>query len=92
MLKGSGVTLTLYIPKGALKRRDSVLIVDDMMKSGETQAALVNLVHKAKAEVSGVFSLIAIGDEWREKMGLPEGSVVESIVTLKPMRARARKR
>ncbi|TET63184.1 adenine phosphoribosyltransferase, partial [Candidatus Bathyarchaeota archaeon] len=58
VLKGSGVTMTLYVSKDAIKRRDSILIVDDMIKSGETQAALVNLVRKAKAEISGVFSLI----------------------------------
>jgi len=66
VLKGSGVTMTLYTPKDAVKRRDSVLIVDDMVKTGETQAALVNLVRKAKAEISGIFSLIAVGDEWKK--------------------------
>lgn len=81
VLRGSGVTMTLYMPKGAIKRRDSVLIVDDMIKTGDTQAALINLVHKAKAEVSGVFALIVIGNEWKKKM--PEGSVVEHIVKLK---------
>jgi adenine phosphoribosyltransferase len=49
--RDSGVTMTLYNPKEAIKKRDSVLIVDDMIKSGETQAALVNLVRKAKAEI-----------------------------------------
>ena len=82
ILRGSGVTVTLYIPRAVIKRRDSVLIVDDMIKTGETQDALINLVHKARAEVSGVFSLITIGDEWRKNMSLPEGSLVESIVKL----------
>lgn len=82
-LKGSGVTVTLYLPKDTLKRKDSVLIVDDMIKTGETQAALINLVYKAKAEVSGVFSLISIGKEWQKKINLPKGSVVESILKLK---------
>lgn len=84
VLRGSGVTVTLYMPKGAIKRRDSVLIVDDMIKTGETQAALINLAHKAKAEVSGVYSLIAIGNEWQKKIKLHKGSVVEAIVKLKP--------
>ncbi|MEM2987756.1 MAG: helix-turn-helix domain-containing protein, partial [Candidatus Bathyarchaeia archaeon] len=35
-LRDSGVTMTLYIPKDAIKKRDSVLIVDDMVKTGET--------------------------------------------------------
>lgn len=78
-LRDSGVTMMLFVPKNALKRRDSVLIVDDMIKTGETQAALVNLAQKAKAEVSGVFSLIAVGDEWKEKIELPKGSPIEVV-------------
>ena len=83
VLKGSGVTMTLYVSKDAIKRRDSILIVDDMIKSGETQAALINLVRKAKAEISGVFSLIAVGDEWKKKLKLRERSPVEVITYVK---------
>ncbi len=84
LLRGSGVTATLYIPKDAIKRRDSVLIVDDMIKSGETQAALVNLVRKAKAEISGVFSLIAVGDEWKKTLKLSGECPIEVITYVKP--------
>jgi adenine phosphoribosyltransferase len=83
VLKGSGVTRTLYLPKEALKRRDSVLIVDDMIKSGETQAALVNLVRKARAEISGIYCLIAVGDEWKEKLKLPRGCPIEIVTKIK---------
>ena len=84
VLRDSGVTMTLYIPKGALKRRDSVLIVDDMIKTGETQAALVKLVRKAKAEVSGLFSLLAVGEIWREKINLPKNCPIEVVAKLRP--------
>jgi adenine phosphoribosyltransferase len=83
VLRNSGVTMTLYMPKLALRRKDSVLIVDDMMKSGETQAALVKLVRKARAEVSGVFALIAVGDEWETKLKLPKNCPVEVVTSLK---------
>ena len=83
VLRGSGVTRTLYLPKEALKRRDSVLIVDDMVKSGETQVALVNLVRKARAEISGVYYLIAVGDEWKEKLVLPKGCPIEIVTRIK---------
>ena len=82
-LKDSGVTVTLYAPKDAIKRRDSVMIVDDMIKTGETQAALVNLVRKAKAEISGIFSLIAVGDKWKKKLKLREGRPIEVITYVK---------
>jgi len=83
VLRDSGVTRTLYVPKDAIKRRDSVLIVDDMIKTGETQAALVSLVRKAKAEISGVYSLIAVGDEWEKKLELPKGCLVEIVTRIK---------
>lgn len=84
VLRDSGVTMTLYLPKNALKRRDSVLVVDDMIKTGETQVALVNLVNKAKAEVSGIYSLIAIGDEWQKRIKLPKGCSVQVVTRVKP--------
>jgi purine operon repressor len=78
--KDSGVTVTLYIPKEIIKKRDSVLIVDDMIKSGETQEALMTLTKKAKAEVSGVFTLIAVGDEWKKRLK-PSGDAPVEVVT-----------
>jgi adenine/guanine phosphoribosyltransferase-like PRPP-binding protein len=83
VLRGSGVTMTIYIPKEAIKKRDSVLVVDDMIKTGETQAALVNLVRKAKAEMSGLFSLIAVGDEWKRVLKLAGECPVEVITYVK---------
>jgi len=81
-LRDSGVTMTIYIPKDIIKKRDSVLIVDDMIKTGETQAALINLVRKAKAEISGIFSLIAVGEEWKKKLK-PSECPVEVITYVK---------
>lgn len=82
-LRDSGVTMTLYIPKDSIRKRDSVLIVDDMIKTGETQAALVNLVRKAKAEISGVFLLIAVGEEWKKKLKLSGECPIEVITYIK---------
>lgn len=83
-LRDSGVTMTLYIPKNAIKRGDSVLIVDDMIKTGETQNALINLVHKTRAELSGIFSLIAIGEDWRKGLNLHKGCPVEVVTKVIP--------
>ncbi len=81
--KYSGVTVTLFIPKNSIKKRDSVLVVDDMIKSGETQEALVHLVKKAKAEISGVFSLIAVGDTWKKRLKFSNNAPVEVVTYLK---------
>ncbi len=84
--KDSGVTVTLFIPKDAIRKRDSVLIVDDMIKSGETQEALAHLVKKAKAEISGVFSLIAVGEAWKERLKFGKGAPVEVVTYVKSPR------
>jgi adenine phosphoribosyltransferase len=81
--KNSGVTVTLFIPKNSIKKRDSVLVVDDMIKSGDTQEALVHLVKKARAEISGVFSLIAIGDEWKKRLKFSNNAPVKVVTYLK---------
>jgi adenine phosphoribosyltransferase len=64
----SAMVMSLYIPRGTIKRGDSVLIVDDIIKSGETPKAMVNLVLKARAEVAGIYALIAVGDKWSGKI------------------------
>ena len=50
----------LEIHKDALKPGDKVLIVDDLMATGGTVQASVNLVKKLGAEVVGVTSLIEL--------------------------------
>jgi len=128
-LSGSGRTVTLFVPRNAIRRHkktketyrtekealeavkqwkskgydayltgrnaskdmyevevlriyDSVLIVDDVIKTGEVQSALINLVKKAKAEVSGIFALIAIGDSWKKRIQLPKNCQFEVILHL----------
>ena len=54
-----------------------------MIKSGETQEALINLVKKSKAEISGVFSLIAVGEEWKKRLKTSENAPVEVVTYLK---------
>ncbi|MEM1550412.1 MAG: phosphoribosyltransferase family protein [Candidatus Bathyarchaeia archaeon] len=82
VLSDSGYTLTFYIPKDSIKKRDSVLIVDDVIKSGETQRALLNLVCKAKAEIAGIFAMISIGDAWIKKMKVPQDCQIEIILRI----------
>lgn len=78
----SAVKMVLYIPKKVLKRRDSVLIVDDVIRSGETQRALINLVRKARAEVAGIYALIGVGENWKEKIPIPSNCPCEVVLTI----------
>ncbi|MEM3737012.1 MAG: phosphoribosyltransferase family protein [Candidatus Bathyarchaeia archaeon] len=78
----SGVIMTLYIPRDSLRRGDSVLVVDDIIRTGETQNALINLVTKTKGEVAGIFALIAVGKSWRENLNAPPNTAVEVLTEI----------
>jgi len=39
VLNKSAMVISLYVPRDALKRGDCVLIVDDILDTGETQMA-----------------------------------------------------
>ncbi|MEM1587137.1 MAG: adenine phosphoribosyltransferase [Candidatus Bathyarchaeia archaeon] len=80
VLSDSGYALTFYIPRDSIRKRDSILIVDEVIKSGEIQRALLNLVYKAKAEVAGIFAMISIGDSWIKRMKIPPDCPVEIIL------------
>ncbi len=64
----SEMIMSLYIPRGAIKKGDSVLIVDDTIKTGETQNAMINLITKSRADVAGIYALISVGDQWKQKL------------------------
>jgi adenine phosphoribosyltransferase len=59
----SGIELTYYLPASALSSGQMVLVVDDLIRSGETQELLLDIADQADADVVGVFTLIAAGDE-----------------------------
>ncbi|MFQ6076408.1 MAG: phosphoribosyltransferase family protein [Candidatus Bathyarchaeia archaeon] len=82
----SAVIMSLYIPRGSIKGGDSVLIVDDVIKTGESLRAMVNLIKKARASVAGIFALIAIGRVWKRKLGLLPDTPVEVVLTVRPGR------
>ena len=75
------MVISLYIPRGHIRRGDSVLIVDDVIKSGETQSAMMNLVYKARGEVAGIYALIAIGDRWKKKLKQTATFPIEVVLT-----------
>ncbi|ATW88852.1 adenine phosphoribosyltransferase [Halohasta litchfieldiae] len=75
----SGIELTYYLPACALSAGESVLIVDDLIRSGETQELLLDIARQAEAPVAGVFALIAVGDQGmsraRELTDAPVGAL-----------------
>lgn len=77
----SGIEITYYLPASALSTGDTVLVVDDLIRSGETQELLLDIAETAGADVTGVFTLIAVGDEGieraRRRTDAPIGALVE---------------
>lgn len=63
--------VTFYIPRRAIRKRDEVLIVDDIVRTGKTLKTLINIVERARAAISGILVLIAIGDEWKKEIYRP---------------------
>lgn len=78
----AGIQVSLYLPKDGIEKRDSVLITDDVVRSGEQLKALVNMVKRSKAEIAGVFVLIAVGEKWKKEIDDSANYPVYSIVTL----------
>jgi adenine/guanine phosphoribosyltransferase-like PRPP-binding protein len=58
----SGNLMSLYLPKNAILKNEKVLIADDVLRSGETQRALINLAEKSGASICGIFMVISVGD------------------------------
>jgi len=77
----SGSVTTLYLPQWALRKGENVLIVDDVIRSGETQKALIEICKRAGAKPAGMFFLISVGDvidRLKKEYSVP----VESLITL----------
>jgi len=81
IVRDSGSRETLFVPKHWLKSKDWVVIVDDVIRTGETQKALVELVKKARARVAGLFAIISVG-ELEDKVDVDDNCIVDILVTL----------
>ncbi len=78
----SGVLMSLYLPKKTISSKDRVMIVDDVIRSGETQRALINVANRVGASVAGIFILVSIGTLWQKELRLPSSCQLEILVKL----------
>jgi purine operon repressor len=78
----AGIQVSLYLPKNGIERRDSILITDDVVRSGEQLKALVNLARRSGAEIAAVFVLIAVGERWKKEIDENSEYPIYSILTL----------
>ncbi|WP_054519456.1 phosphoribosyltransferase family protein [Halanaeroarchaeum sulfurireducens] len=78
----SGIELTYYLPAAALSAGETVLVVDDLIRSGETQELLLDIGDEAGATVVGVFTLIAVGQDGLERAEALTDAAVGALVDL----------
>jgi adenine phosphoribosyltransferase len=77
----SGIELTYYLPANAISPGQRVLVVDDLIRSGETQELLLDIVHQSNGEVAGVFALIAVGSEGIDRASERTDAPVAALTT-----------
>jgi adenine phosphoribosyltransferase len=77
----SGIEIDYYLPANAIASGESVLVVDDLIRSGETQELLLDIAASAGADVAGVFALIAVGDEGIDRARAHTDAPVGALIT-----------
>ena len=56
-------TVALYVAKNKLKRKDKVVIVTDVIRTGRTVEALSRIVRRAGADLLGTFSIVLLEND-----------------------------
>ncbi len=62
------ISRIFYVPKKSINKNDYVLVVDDIIQTGITLAALEDIVEKVGATIVGVAALVVVGEEWRRRL------------------------
>ena len=76
----SGIEIDYFLPADAVGAGEAVLVVDDLVRSGETQELLLDVAGSAGGEVVGVFALIAVGDEGIDRARASTDAPVDALV------------
>jgi len=64
--KGSAMRKSLFVPKSSIRKKDSILIIDDVVRTGETVLALVDMVRNQRADIAGIYVLVTVGEDWKD--------------------------
>jgi adenine phosphoribosyltransferase len=59
---------TIYIDKDLINRRDRVLVLADVVYSGKTLNAVLNLLSRTRATVVDIIVILALGNQWRKRL------------------------
>ncbi|AOL16116.1 phosphoribosyltransferase [Sulfolobus sp. A20] len=73
--EGNGIVSSIYIREDYISKKDKILIVDDVIRSGKTLQALYNLAKKVNAKVSGALIIATNTDEWKRKFSDSDNNI-----------------
>jgi len=76
----SGTYRYIYIARNAIKKGEYVFLTDDIIRTGATVRTLVNICKEAKANVSGIFTIISLKKmhaKLEDELDIPVTSFIE---------------
>lgn len=76
----TGTYSYLYIPKNSIKKGEFILLIDDVIRTGSTIEALMEICKRIGANVTGVFAIMSVGDsikKLKKKLTYPVKAMIE---------------
>jgi adenine phosphoribosyltransferase len=67
-MRGPRDVETLYLDRDLVTRKDSVLVLSDVVYSGKTLEAVLHMLMKSKAEIVDVYVIMGLGSNWMERL------------------------
>ncbi len=61
-------TETLYIDKDLITRRDSVLVLADVVYTGRTLYAILSMLEKTRARIEDIIVILGLGENWKNRL------------------------
>jgi len=68
VMEGPRDVETLYLDRDLVTRKDSVLVLSDVVYSGKTLEAVLHMLMKSKAEIVDVYVIMGLGSNWMERL------------------------
>ncbi len=75
------------VQEDSIGRKDSVLIVDDIVETGATLISIKSLIESIGANLVKVVALVVIGEEWKKRTGIED---IETLIMIMRPTKRAR--
>lgn len=72
--------VNLYVPKPMLSREDSILLIDDIVRTGRTLDALLSIIKQSDASLAGVSILVAANEDVVRSIRSKVGNIVLDII------------